>query len=214
MSLFTTEEKRRVNDYYPGIGNRPPGLGSTGLLGLIADRLASVENGYGASCIGVEDAGGNFTGTDLETVLTELYTAATTAGSDTFTDTANFFTVDTVGGAFAELGALRMRIVADPGTAAAIPVTSSADIGLVMGAGVETNTLPDPPAALLGAFLHLWVLTDGGGTRAITAASPVAGVTPVMTFGEATDTITLQAVRDGAAAYRWKLIENTGVALS
>jgi hypothetical protein len=101
MSLFTTEEKRRVNDYHPGLGDREPGLGSDGLLGLIADRLGSTDEGYGASAIGVEDAAGHFTGTDLETVLAELFTLG---GGTGFTDTNNFYATDEMGPAFVALG--------------------------------------------------------------------------------------------------------------
>jgi len=38
----------------------------------VLDRMASTNNGDGASMISVEDAGGNWTGTDLETVLDEI----------------------------------------------------------------------------------------------------------------------------------------------
>jgi len=41
---------------------------------ILDDDLLSVANAKGASLIGVEDSGGNFTGTDVEAVLTELAT--------------------------------------------------------------------------------------------------------------------------------------------
>lgn len=130
-------------------------------------------------------------------------------------DAGAFITGVTVEAALAELGALRMRIVADPGTGVAIPVTSSADIQIVTGGAGETNTLADPPAALLGGFLHLRMLTDGGGDRVITAASPVnATGNTILTFAEAGDDILLQAGRDAAGAYRWVVAQNDGVALS
>ena len=44
-----------------------------------ADKLSSTSASEGASLIGVADASGVFTGTDLETVLTELHTAAVAA---------------------------------------------------------------------------------------------------------------------------------------
>jgi len=58
----------------------------------------------GASMIGVEDTGGHFTATDLEGVLAELWADATSASSDTFTDTFNYYPVDQVGAAFDALG--------------------------------------------------------------------------------------------------------------
>ena len=42
--------------------------------------LASTTNGEGSSTVGVEDSAGNFTGTDVETVLAELYALATIGG--------------------------------------------------------------------------------------------------------------------------------------
>ena len=104
MSLFTAEEKRRINDYYPALGDRPPGLGSGGLLALIESRLSSVDTGYGASQIGVEDANSYFTADNLEDILDELYVAATTGGSDTITDTPGYYATDTIDGALDALG--------------------------------------------------------------------------------------------------------------
>lgn len=72
------------------------------LAALIA-ALKSTDDGKGASQIFVKDAGGNFTADDLEAVLVELYTAATTGGSDSFTDTNNYYAVDQVGAALVAL---------------------------------------------------------------------------------------------------------------
>lgn len=102
--------------------------------------------------------------------------------------------------------------VADPGNGAAIPVTRSATIALVVGAGAETNTLAIP--AFVGQRLILTMDTDGGGTRAITAASAinVTGHT-VMTFGEARDTIELIGITvSGTRA--WQVNVNANVALT
>ena len=104
MSLFTAEVKRRINSYFPSLGDRAPGMGTGGLLGLVESMLSSVANGKGASQVGVEDAATNFTGTDVEAVLAELYTAATTGGSDAITDTNAYYTTDTVDGGFDALG--------------------------------------------------------------------------------------------------------------
>ncbi len=76
-------------------------------LGELLDIVAALDGtseGLGSDLIGVYDSGGVFTGDTLTEVLAELYTAATTAGSDTFTDSGNFYAVDTVGSAFVALG--------------------------------------------------------------------------------------------------------------
>lgn len=76
-------------------------------LGTLLDTVAALdetEAGHGSDLIGVYDEHGVFTGTTLSDVLYELYQAATSAGSDTFTDTGNFYAADTVGAAFVALG--------------------------------------------------------------------------------------------------------------
>jgi hypothetical protein len=47
--------------------------------------LASTANGEGASLVGVEDSAGNFTGTDVEAVLAELYTLASEVVCESYT---------------------------------------------------------------------------------------------------------------------------------
>lgn len=100
--------------------------------------------------------------------------------------------------------------VADPGTGAAIPVTTSATINIVT-AGAETNTLAIP--SFLGQVLLLNVATYVG-NRVITSAQAInqAGNT-IMTFGAARDLIELRAVLVGTAL-RWAVTANDGVALS
>ena len=86
------------------------GTNATAISDLETD-LASVAAGEGASKIGVEDAGGNFTGTTVEAVLTELFNAtsalnlvehqrglheAASTGATTLNLTTNF--VDVLGG--------------------------------------------------------------------------------------------------------------------
>lgn len=103
--------------------------------------------------------------------------------------------------------------VADPGDAAAIPVTyDHAKIALTTGGSGETNTLADPKR--IGQELTIWVDTDGGGNRVITAASAVnqAGNT-VMTFADAGDTVRLLAI-SLAGVPKWRIVDNEGVALS
>lgn len=100
--------------------------------------------------------------------------------------------------------------VADPGTGAAIPVTTSATINITT-AGAETNTLAIP--TFLGQVLLLNVATFVG-NRVITSAQAVnqAGNT-IMTFGAARDAIELRAVLVGTAL-RWVVTSNDGVALT
>lgn len=100
-SLFTAEQRRQIRDYIPSLSNRPPGIDLAELL----DGFASISAGFGASLIGVEDAGGNFAAEDLEGVLAELWTAATTGGSDTITDAGGYYGTDTIDGAFDALAA-------------------------------------------------------------------------------------------------------------
>lgn len=103
--------------------------------------------------------------------------------------------------------------VEDPGTGAAIPVTSSAQIDFTIGsAGAETNTLAIPTFA--GQTLVLNADTVGTGTRAVTCAQAInqAGNT-VMTFAAARDFIYLVSIKVGGAL-RWTVAANDGVALS
>lgn len=50
-------------------------FGTSGQQAVSAADLASTNNGLGASLIGVEDTAGNFTATDVEAALAELYAA-------------------------------------------------------------------------------------------------------------------------------------------
>jgi len=100
--------------------------------------------------------------------------------------------------------------VADPGTGAAIPVTTSATINIT-SAGAETNTLAIP--TFLGQVLIL-NMNVFGGNRVITSAQGInqAGNT-TMTFGAARDSIMLRSVLVGGAL-RWQVVANDGVALA
>lgn len=102
---------------------------------------------------------------------------------------------------------------ADPGTGAAIPVTASTSVPLVIGsAGAETNTLAIP--TFIGQTMDIFVDTVGSGTRAITSSQAinVAGNT-VMTFNAAWDRIKLTAASIGGAL-RWMVDVNASVTLS
>lgn len=102
--------------------------------------------------------------------------------------------------------------LADPGDAAAIPVTDSATVAITTGVGAETNTLAIP--TFLGQRMVLCMDVDGGGNRAITAASAIniAGNT-VMTFDAARDCIELVAIQL-AGVLAWEVVWNNNVALS
>lgn len=76
--------------------------------------LASTANTEGASLVGLEDAGGYFTATNVEQVADELYEKS---------------------------GKL---VIADPGTGNPIPVVNSSTIALTIGAAGETNSLAAP----------------------------------------------------------------------
>lgn len=101
--------------------------------------------------------------------------------------------------------------IADPGTGAAIPVTTSGVVPIVT-AGAETNTLAIP--TFIGQWLVLTMDTRVGGDRVVTSAQSInqTGNT-IMTFGAARDTIRLEAITVGGAL-RWYVAANDGVALS
>jgi len=106
--------------------------------------LAATTASKGASMIGVEDSHTVFTGTDLETVLYELYLAATTAGSDTFTDTTGRYAVDQVGSAFAEIAVdLTLMDAGSPASWLALFPNQPAD-GNTMTVGADVYEFVDP----------------------------------------------------------------------
>lgn len=100
--------------------------------------------------------------------------------------------------------------VSDPGTGAAIPVTTSATINITT-AGAETNTLAIPTFLGQVLILNMNVFV---GNRVITSAQGInqAGNT-IMTFGAARDSIVLKSVLVGGAL-RWQVVANDGVALT
>lgn len=102
----------------------------------------------------------------------------------------------------------------DPGTAQALPYEIWGQvIGLVIGAGAETNTLSNPTSA--GQELVLTAISVGGGSRAVTAAGAInQAANTIMTFGAARDTIVLRSIPIAAGAFRWQVAANDGVALS
>jgi hypothetical protein len=104
--------------------------------------------------------------------------------------------------------------IIDPGDGEAITVDRwNQHVPLEIGAGAETNTLPDPTRA--GQRVCLMAFSVGGGSRAITADSPInqTGNT-VMTFAAVDDMIVLESFPVGDGAYEWRAVANDGCALS
>lgn len=112
----------------------------------------------------------------------------------------------------AQLGGLKKEI-SDPGTGT--PIVSAffdAVVPIVTGASGQTNTLPNPEHG--GNLLTLWLKTDGGGDRVITAATAInATGNNTITMNDANDSITLMSVPSGSG-YRWQEVANKGASLS
>lgn len=149
----------------------------------------------------------------LGTRLNELAVLQTSAGAGEvgITDAGGYFALTHVEGALQELGiAQETNVIADPGDAAAIPVTASGICAMTSG-GAETRTLADP--SFLGQVLTLCMDTDGGDI-VITAATGVnqAGNTS-LTFADAGDHLELKAISEGGALI-WRIVANDGVALA
>ncbi len=100
--------------------------------------------------------------------------------------------------------------IADPGDAAAIPVTASGCVDLVTE-GAETRTLAAPTIA--GQLLLLSLKTDGGDC-VITCATTVNQTgNNTITFDDAGDAVLLIAKRNGTDL-RWSVVVNDGATLS
>lgn len=70
----------------------------------ITVNLDGTDSGKGSDTVGVVDDHSVFTGDTLSDVLYELYQAAVSGGSDTFTDTNAYYPTDTIGAALVALG--------------------------------------------------------------------------------------------------------------
>jgi hypothetical protein len=103
------------------------------------------------------------------------------------------------------------NVIADPGTGAAIPVTTSG-VCMITTAAAETNTLAIP--SFVGQRLALICDVYAVGDRVVTSAQAInqTGNT-IMTFGAAGDMIELTAMKVGGAL-RWRVTANDGCALS
>jgi hypothetical protein len=101
--------------------------------------------------------------------------------------------------------------IADPGSAGAIPVTSSGECAMTSSGPGEARSLANP--SFIGQELSLLHAVDGG-SLVITAAAAInqAGNT-IITMADVNDWTLLKAV-DLAAGLRWRVQANDGGALS
>lgn len=139
-------------------------------------------------------------------------TAAHAASAISIADAGGFTSEIEVEAALQEIYPFIPLEVADPGDAAAIPVTKSAVIAITTGAGGETNTLADP--GLLGIELTISHDVDGGGARVITAATAIneAGNT-IITLDDPGETVVLKSVQV-AGGNVWRVVVADGATLS
>jgi len=102
--------------------------------------------------------------------------------------------------------------IADPGTAAAIPVTKSGVCSITTGASGETNTMAAP--TFDGQTITLALDVDGGGDRVVTVASAFnSSGNTVITLNDAGDFIHFVSTRQ-AGVLRWAMILNSGCTLA
>lgn len=102
------------------------------------------------------------------------------------------------------------KLIADPGNAGAIPVTTSGYCPIVT-AGSETRTLAAP--SFIGQELLLYIKTDGG-TCVITVASAINQTgNNTITMADVRDVIRLVAIESGSSKV-WHVVSNDGAALS
>lgn len=159
----------------------------------------------------------NVVDADLELVVKTADLAAVTNAKGAalvgVEDAAALLTAADVEAALAELAKYAAIELADPGTAAAIPVTRSATVPLVIADDAETNTLAVP--TFLGQRLNLFARSRAGtGSRVVT----VAGVVNVannntITFDAESEFISLVAVRAAGGTLVWQVdgVDGAGV---
>jgi len=135
MSLFTNEQKRRINVNYPALTNRGQGMGAGGLLGLIERQFASTAAGFGAAAVGISTAITQLVSTDVNGAIDELSKPVTlTVG----VEAADVIAVDIAGPAHS---AQYLATVVDANGAA---VASSAFHLAETGAGAEVSNTAQP----------------------------------------------------------------------
>lgn len=106
---------------------------------------------------------------------------------------------------------LQPSIITDPGDAGAIPTTEGWGSCMLTTGGAETRTLAIPQRQ--GQRLTLGFDTDGGACVITVAAAVGPGTENTLTFEDAHDHITLEAITVGGAL-RWCVASNVGVTLS
>ena len=136
--------------------------------------------------------------------------AAHAASAISIADAGAFTANTTVETALQELYPKAAVVIADPGDAAAIPVTRSADVALTSG-GAETRTIAIP--ALAGITLAVSLDVDGGDVTVTVAAAINQTGNNTIVMGDAGDVFLLKSVQV-AGALIWKLVVNDGCALS
>ena len=103
------------------------------------------------------------------------------------------------------------QLIADPGDAGAIAVTTSGNCPLV-SAGAETRTIAIPTA--VGQEVLLSFHTDAGDIIVTAAAAINQAGNTKMTFSDVGEVIQLKGIQGSAGALVWRVGINDGVALS
>jgi hypothetical protein len=103
------------------------------------------------------------------------------------------------------------NVIADPGNGGAIPVTGSGSCAMTTAAA-ETRTIAAP--TFVGQQIMLFVDTYAVGDAVVTSAVAInVANNTIMTFGAASEALTLTGVTAGASL-QWQVTHNDGVALS
>jgi len=100
--------------------------------------------------------------------------------------------------------------IADPGASGAIPVTGTGYVPLVT-AGAETRTLAAP--GVIGAFLLLYMKTDGGNCVVTCATTFNETGNNTLTFANTGEACLLVSVEEGSNK-RWRSVFVDGCALT
>lgn len=155
------------------------------------------------------DASGNVTAAGSVSAASVASTAGVSGTTGAFTGAVSGTTGTFTSGLAGATSV--MPAVADPGDAAAIPVTGNASIAITTAAA-ETNTLAIPTFA--GQLLSLICDVHAVGDRVVTVAAAVNQTgNNTLTFGAAADHIVLVGAQV-AGALVWRVLANDGVALT